>query len=163
MSLKRDLFIPLLLAASLCSCGAQKESTSSDADTSSKAEAAVAVNGYDVDLTELNSQMVYAQVYDMVSNPDNYMGQKIRVKGPFSYFKDDQTGNEYFAVLISDATACCSQGIEFVLDGDHKYPDDYPALNSEITVSGTFNYYKEGVNLYCQLLDAKIEDNKLSW
>ncbi|SEH42451.1 hypothetical protein SAMN02910265_00605 [Ruminococcus flavefaciens] len=163
MSLKRSLFIPLLLAASLCSCGAQKESASSDADTSAKSEAAVAVNGYDVDLTELNSQMVYAQVYDMVSNPDNYMGQKIRVKGPFSYFKDDQTGNEYFAVLISDATACCSQGIEFVLDGEHKYPDDYPALDSEITVSGTFNYYKEGVNLYCQLLDAKIEDNKLSW
>ena len=157
MSLKRYAFISLLLAASLCSCGAKESETTQDA------VAAVSVDGYDVDLTELNSQMVYAQVYDMVTNPDNYKGQKIRAKGPFSYFKDEQTGNEYFAVLISDATACCSQGIEFVLDGDHKYPDDYPALNSEITVSGTFNYYKEGVNLYCQLLNAKIEDDKLSW
>ena len=157
MSLKRYAFISLLLAASLCSCGAKESETTQDA------AAAVSVDGYDVDLTELNSQMVYAQVYDMVTNPDNYKGQKIRAKGPFSYFKDEQTGNEYFAVLISDATACCSQGIEFVLDGDHKYPDDYPALNSEITVSGTFNYYKEGVNLYCQLLNAKIEDDKLSW
>ena len=49
--------------------------------------------------------MVYAQVYDMVANPDDYMGKSIRVKGPFSYFKDSQTGNEYFAVLVSDATA----------------------------------------------------------
>lgn len=157
MSLKRSVFISLLLAASLCSCGAK------NSETTQKAATAVSENGYDVDLTELNSQMVYAQVYDMVSQPDNYMGQKIRAKGPFSYFKDEQTGKEYFAVLISDATACCSQGIEFVLDGEYKYPDDYPALNSEITVSGTFNYYKEGVNTYCQLLDAKIDDNKLSW
>ncbi len=163
MSLKRSLFIPMLLAASLCSCGAQKESTSSDADTSSKAEAAVAVNGYDVDLTELNSQMVYAQVYDMVSNPDNYMGQKIRVKGPFSYFKDEQTGNEYFAVLISDATACCSQGIEFVLDGDYTYPQDYPAVDTEIIVNGVFNYYKENGFTYCQLTGATLEDSKLAW
>ena len=58
---------------------------------------------------------------------------------------------------------CCSQGIEFVLDGDPKYPDDYPKLDTNITVSGEFNYYKEGVNIYCQLLHAEIEDSPLSW
>lgn len=157
MSFKRYAFTVLLLTASLCSCGEKKS------EPATKASAAVASSGYDVDLTQLNSQMVYAQVYDMVTKPEDYKGQKVRAKGPFSYFKDDQTGNEYFAVLISDATACCSQGIEFVLDGDHKYPDDYPAMDTEITVSGTFDYYKEGVNIYCQLLDAKIEDSKLSW
>jgi hypothetical protein len=162
MSFKRCAFISLLIAASLCSCGAQENKGSTDNAAAANEETA-AKSGYDVDLTQLNSSMVYAQVYDMVANPDNYMGQRVRAKGPFSYFKDEQTGNEYFAVLISDATACCSQGIEFVLDGDHKYPEDYPALETEITVSGEFNYYKEGVNTYCQLINAQIEDNKLSW
>ncbi len=157
MSFKRYAFTALLLTASLCSCGEKKS------ETEPKASAAVSSSGFDVDLTELNSQMVYAQVYDMVTKPDDYMGQKVRAKGPFSYFKDEQTGKEYFAVLISDATACCSQGIEFVLDGEHTYPDDYPALETEITVSGDFNYYKEGVNTYCQLLNAKIENTQLSW
>ena len=99
------------IAASLCSCGSQNKDTSS-ADTASEKNVSVSdenspssESGFDVDLTELNSSMVYAQVYDMVANPDDYMGKSIRVKGPFSYFKDSQTGNEYFAVLVSDATA----------------------------------------------------------
>ncbi|SHM45814.1 hypothetical protein [Ruminococcus flavefaciens] len=163
MSMKKCALISVLAALCLCSCGVQENDASTESSTAPNAQAAASISGYDVDLTELNSQMVYAQVYDMVANPDNYMGQKVRVRGNFSYFKDEQSGNEYFAVLISDATACCAQGIEFVLDGDYKYPDDYPSLDTMITVSGEFNYYKEGVNTYCQLLNAKIEDDKLSW
>ena len=63
----------------------------------------------------------------------------------------------YYACLIADATACCSQGIEFVLDGDYTYPDDYPNVNSEITVTGTFDTYTEQGSLYCQLLNATIK------
>ena len=32
----------------------------------------------------------------------------------------------YHACVIPDATACCAQGIEFTLAGDHRWPDDYP-------------------------------------
>jgi hypothetical protein len=118
---------------------------------------------YDVDLTKLSASMVYAQVYDMVNNGDNYLGKTVKAKGPFSYFQESD-GREFFAVIISDATACCSQGIEFVLDGDYSYPDDYPAIDTEITVIGKFNYYKEGFYTYCQLLDAHMEEDKtLSW
>ena len=100
--------------------------------------------------------MIYGQVYDMVYSSENYVGKKIRAKGNFSYYKDPD-GKEYFAVLISDATACCSQGIEFVLtDENAVYPDDYPPLNTEITVEGDFNSYKENYSTYVQLLDAKI-------
>ena len=120
-------------------------------------------NGFDVDLTELSASMVYAEVYDMVYNPDDYVGKTVRARGPFSYFKDEGTGNEYFAVLISDATACCSQGIEFVLDGDYTYPKDYPAVDTEITVNGVFNYYKENGFTYCQLTNAVLEDSQLLW
>ena len=110
-----------------------------------------------LDLTTLSASMVYGQVYDMVYNPDNYKGRMVRVKGPFAYYQDPATNKEYFAVLITDAMACCSQGIEFVLDGEHSYPDDYPAVDEETTVTGIFNFYKENGNSYCQLLNAKIE------
>ena len=133
------------------------------ADAASLGAPAEFANGFDVDLTELSASMVYAEVYDMVYNPDDYVGKTVRARGPFSYFKDEGTGNEYFAVLISDATACCSQGIEFVLDGEYTYPKDYPAVDTEITVNGVFNYYKENGFTYCQLTNAVLEDSQLSW
>ena len=117
-----------------------------------------AVNGeYDVDLTTLDSNMVYAQIYDMVFGETDYNGKLVRAKGTFDCYEDPQTNNVYYAVLISDATACCAQGIEFVLAGDHKYPDDYPELGSEITLHGTFNTYEDETGAYVQLKDAVLE------
>ena len=66
-------------------------------------------------------------------------------------------GQIYFACIIADATACCSQGLEFVLAGEHIYPDDYPELGSEITVVGTFQTYEENGYMYCHLIDAELE------
>ncbi len=140
-----------------------EDGTAASEENSSNENGSVSDTEYDIDLTQMNSSMVYAQVADMVNNGNNYLGQTVKVKGPFSYFKEND-GREFFAVLISDATACCSQGIEFVLDGNYKYPDDYPALNTEIVVTGEFNYYKEGYATYCQLLHANMEvDTSLSW
>lgn len=115
----------------------------------------------DIDLTQLNSSMVYAQVSDMINNSDNYLGKTVKAKGAFSYFQDSD-GREFFAVLISDATACCAQGIEFVLDGDYSYPDDYPADGTEITVVGKFNYYEENGYTYVQLTDAAMTADESS-
>lgn len=111
---------------------------------------------YDIDLTQMNSNMVFVQISDMINNGDNYLGKTVKVKGPFSYFQETD-GREFFAVIISDATACCSQGIEFVLDGDYSYPEDYPEIDTEIVVTGEFNYYKEGIITYCQLLHANMK------
>ncbi len=137
------------------------QSPSAVSDTNSDSESSS--ENIEIDLTQMNSNMVYAQVYDMINCSDNYLGKKVKVKGPFSYFKEND-GREFFAVLINDATACCSQGIEFVLKGEHKYPDDYPALNTEITVTGEFNSYTENDATYCQLLNAEMQaDDTLKW
>lgn len=114
---------------------------------------------YDVDLTLLDSTLCYAQVFDMVTNPDNYTGQSVRAAGNMAYFKNDKTGAEYFAVLVQDATQCCAQGIEFKLTGDHTYPDDYPELGTVITVVGTFGSYEEDGMTYIVLNDATLTVN----
>ncbi len=109
----------------------------------------------DIDLTKLNSTMVYSQVYDMMNKPGDYRGKVVKMKGQFSVYHDDNTGKNYFACLIADATACCQQGIEFELEGEYKYPDDYPELGTEISVIGEYDTYKEGETQYCYLKKAE--------
>ena len=76
--------------------------------------------------------------------------------GTFAYYHDKTTDQYYIACLIQDATACCSQGIEFVLTDDYSYPDDYPEAGNEICVIGIFDTYQEGSNTYCTLRNAEF-------
>ena len=110
---------------------------------------------YDVDLTVLNSTMIYSQVLDMVQTPGRYVGQFMRIQGKFSY--TEANDREYFACVVPDATLCCEQGIEFILDGEHHYPEDYPEVGEQITVTGYFETYIEGTNLYFQLVHAELQ------
>ncbi len=139
----------------------QQEDTNGQADVGtaddagSDSEASGSQGGsVDVDLTVLSSTMVYSEVSDMMTSPENYMGKSVRMNGAFAVYHDESTDKYYYACIIKDATACCSQGIEFELKGDHKYPDDYPEVGAEITVEGEFDTYKEGENQYCTLRNA---------
>ncbi|MCR5687267.1 MAG: hypothetical protein K6G58_04535 [Lachnospiraceae bacterium] len=114
----------------------------------------------DVDLTVLSSTMVYAEVYHMMVSPEDYIGRTVKMAGVFSSYHDYNTGKDYFACIISDATACCSQGIEFELTDDYIYPDDYPEEGGEICVAGVFDTYEDGDYTYCILREARIETEK---
>ena len=114
-----------------------------------------AASAIDIDLTKLNSTMVYSQVYNMTNEPDNFMGQTVRMSGNFAIYQNPETGKRYYACLIADAAACCSQGIEFVCDG-LSYPNDYPDAGAQITVEGVFDRYEEDGMTYVQLIDAKM-------
>ena len=113
-------------------------------------------DGIDIDLTALSSTMVYSEVYNMMAIPEDYIGKTVKMDGIFSSFCDDSTGKYYYACIIMDATACCSQGIEFELEGEHKYPDDYPEVGEQVCVVGTFDTYKEGEYTYCTLRNARM-------
>ena len=119
-------------------------------------EPAQASGELDVDLTALSSTMVYSEVYNMMYEPDRYVGKRIKMDGQFAVYEDPNTGAVYTACIIMDATACCSQGLEFVLTGEKTYPNDYPELGSEITVTGTFQLYDENGATYCHLVDAEM-------
>lgn len=110
----------------------------------------------DVDLTALSSTMVYSEVYNMMVLPEEYIGKTVKMDGLFAHSHDDATGKDYFACIIQDATACCSQGIEFVLTDDYTWPEDYPQVSEEICVAGVFDTYMENGNRYCTLRDAAL-------
>ncbi len=101
--------------------------------------------------------MVYSEVLHMMESPDDYLGKTVRMRGSFAYGQGDD--RYYFACLIADATACCSRGIEFVLKDARVFPDEYPAVGKEITVTGVFDTYYEGDFRFCQLIDASMTES----
>ena len=107
----------------------------------------------DYDLTGLNANMMYGQINDMTVDPDKYRGKSMKITGNFNYYQDPAQ-KEYFSVFVPDAAACCSQGIEFELSGEHTYPQDYPEIGAPITVAGVFDAYDEYGVTYCILHDA---------
>lgn len=160
------LGISIVLAVLLCACGqqgtaatipepVQPEKTAASAPppapTPEPAQAALpeeAGAAVDVDLTALSSTMVYSEVYNMLyENTADYIGKTVKMKGAFGVAQvvvdgEQQPEPAAYACVIADATACCTQGIEFVLSGEHTYPQDYPELGEEITVVGTFETYE---------------------
>ena len=169
------LVLTVLMIVSLAACGSKKDKATTDNQTlnssvlqnqptEEESESAQSADGIDVDLTKLSSTMVYSEVYNMMVNPNAYIGKTVRMRGQFCvYYGMNPDGSEntnqlYFACLISDATACCSQGIEFLLSGNRTYPDDYPEMYSEITVIGTFETYMENGGRYCRLSNAVLKD-----
>lgn len=174
----------LLLAAcmmlSLCACGKDvgNDTLSSDEEASASAESIptpkeqetseeseqpqASSNGVDVDLTVLSSTIVYSEVYNMLYNdPAHYLGKTVKARGTFSIYQLVTDGvlqpdPVSYACIISDAAACCAEGMEFVLEGDYTYPDDYPELGTEITVIGEFQSYEENGMTRYHLVNARL-------
>ena len=120
-------------------------------------------DGVDVDLTVLSSTMVYSEVYNMLYfYPEDYYGKTVKMTGQFNVYQwVDESGvvadmPVAYACIISDATACCAEGVEFVLEGDYTYPEDYPELGTEITVIGEFQPYEENGMTWYHLVNAKM-------
>ena len=145
------LSVLLIIAAAGMLAGCASSSLRSDQPESAKS------SDVDIDLTTMSSTMVYSEVYDMMYQSGDYLGKTVRMKGLMAAYHDRTTNSDYFSCVIQDATACCSQGIEFILEDSYKYPDDYPEEGSEITVKGTFDTFMEGEYEYCALMHAVLE------
>lgn len=178
------LLLAVCMTLSLCACwkGSEKDAgndtPSSDVEVSAPTESIPvpenqqspeeseqlqsSADGVDVDLTVLSSTMVYSEVYNMLYNdPAHYLGKTVKARGEFSIYQlvtDSvlQPDPVAYACIIADATACCAEGMEFVLEGDYTYPDDYPELGAEITVIGEFQSYEENGMTWYHLVNARL-------
>ena len=146
------LLLAACMTLSLCACGkGRKKDAGNDASSSNEKSSASAesiptpkeqetpgeskpshpsAGKVDVDLTVLSSTMVYSEVYNMLYNdPAHYLGKTVKARGTFSIYQLVTDGvlqpdPVSYACIISDAAACCAEGMEFVLEGDLTYPDD---------------------------------------
>ncbi len=108
----------------------------------------------DVDLTKLSSTFVYSEVYNMVTNPGDYIGKTVKMDGTMNRYTT--TTRELYACIVLDATACCAQGIAFEWAGEHA-PSEYPPQGAMITVVGTFATFEEDGIAYCYLANAELK------
>ena len=139
-----------------------KKEVAGDAEKSksSKSKSKTKGNKIDVDLNNLNANVIYSQVFLMMTEPDKFIGKRIRMSGQFNVYAAEE-GNpsgvtEYYAIIIADAQACCQQGIEFVWPG-HTYPEGFPEVKSNASVTGIFEVYEENGKKYCRLIADSVE------
>lgn len=175
--MKKALFIMLCAAAlALTGCGQKETSdtTVNAAATAAPTQAVQAVqtesptvtpvfseatdaltsepSAMEIDLTRMSSTMVYSYVFNMLNVPDDFIGQRFKIRGTYDEQYWDQTNLTYHYIVIADATACCAQGLEFVLNDSGAA---YPRLGEEFEISGIFGTYEEDGLNYIRI-DADI-------
>lgn len=116
----------------------------------------------DLDLSQMSGTIVYAEVYNLVYDPAPYLGEVLRIRGYYSFFRDPVSDNVYYACVIPDATACCMQGIEFVPAEEPADPDHYQEDNADLTVTGRLEMYDDNGISYLHLTDARVEQNSVN-
>lgn len=112
----------------------------------------------DINLARMSGTMVYAQVYKMVTEPAKFIGKRVKMKGVFSSYYDEETKKRFYGCVIADALACCSQGLAFELAKERKFPDEFPAEGAEITIIGDFEMAEEGDDAYPVIRNAKLSN-----
>lgn len=179
MNKRFNILIGIVMALLLIGCGstdsasvdeseaveevqAEEVQTSDDTEVSENEvlledETVEADPNVDLDLTALSSTMVYSEVFNMMMAPEEYEGKTLKMDGICNVYQDPETGKTYYACIVQDATQCCSQGLEFVLDESQYEASDYPENGDEIVISGDFSTYTEGEYQYITILNSVLE------
>lgn len=122
----------------------------------SGAAAERSIGKVDIDLTKFSATMVYSEIFNMMVEPEYYVGKTVKMRGLFDFYRDKAAGRCYFACVVQDAAACCAQGLEFVLVGGNDCREDLPEAGDEITVVGVFDSCVRGGEKYYLLKDAEF-------
>ena len=129
-----QIFSKIAIIAVLCLFAFTSSSFANDKGSASR---------IDIDLSRMSATMVYSMVFQMVTEPEKFVGKRIKMKGAFSSYYDEAVDRRFFGCVIKDALACCSQGLAFETLKPRKYPQEYPSEGTSITIIGTFEYEKE--------------------
>lgn len=105
----------------------------------------------DINISAGDTNLIYSKATEISSNYQSYLGKTIRIKG--NYKVEKSTSRNYYYCLVSDPTACCNAGFEFILKNDSAYPKND---GEQFIVQGKLHSYQEGTNTYLELIDASI-------
>ncbi len=95
----------------------------------------------DYDLTKMTGLMAYSFIFEVLVNPEEYRGDVIKANGFFYRGISEFTGRHFNYVMVGDDTACCWQGLEFLIDGVENIDENYPEQNVDIEVTGELKSY----------------------
>lgn len=157
--MKRIKILALVLALCMAfsACGGGQASSSAGTNGGAPQGGGEEKAQVDYDLTVFSSvNMVYAQLANIYDNAQSSVGKTIRMRGVFMV---DETNPEkvYFFAGVPDETMCCQEIMEFIWAGEHAYPQDYPKVDSEIEIEGTFDILVEGQYRYFYILADSVK------
>ena len=134
----KKLFLIYMNLCAMCFFSSCKEKSPATANDALPTQSVASSDGskIDYDLASMNANMLYAEVFNMMIEPEIYDEKTVRMKGNFASYPNSPTANggTAYAVVISDALACCQSGIEFKYD----FGENLPKEGEEITVTGRY-------------------------
>ncbi|MBQ9428912.1 MAG: hypothetical protein IJU41_05130 [Clostridia bacterium] len=127
--MKKVLSLALALALTLLFCACAETKTA-----------------VDIDAAAMSETMAYSIAAQMRAAPQNYLSKTVRMRGQFAVSHFDKTDKDYYYLVVTDTTACCSQPIEFLFPKNAAFP----AEGTTVEIEGKFISYDElDVTYYC--------------
>ena len=127
--LGRKTLPPLLtlmwLALSVSGCGGSDGGTSGG-------------NDVDVNLSDLGTTMLFAEITNIMNDPEGYLGKVIKIHGGYFNIYDEESNQYIHFVLILDEAGCCEQGFQFRVGEEFGSPEDLFEIEEEIEIIGVF-------------------------
>ena len=115
---------------------AERKQLENQIDQSNSNDNQINNTNIDIDLTKMSATMIYAEVFNMLIEPEKYENKRVKMRGYFTIYNEN-TNDEVYSVIVPDATACCQQGIEFF----YNFENTKPAQNADIIVTGIFKVH----------------------
>ena len=110
----------------------------------------------DVDLMAMSDILARAELNNLRTNSDQYIGKTIKMSGSYYSLFLPETSQEYHFISFSYADACCRSGLEFKLVEDDSTIGKYPEQNKNIVIIGTVGKYEEWGATYAYLEVDKL-------
>ena len=162
---RNDIILLLILILLLTSCNKKTpaQNTITSVETIPQAQVTVLTQKVDYDLSDMNFTMISSFFFQMLVEAETYENKTFKIKGKFQSFDNEENpaALPYFSVIINDVTMCCQEGIDFIWTGDHKWPQDYPKQDQEITIIGKYIVTEEDGVSYSYILASDILFNSV--
>ena len=152
---KAIVWVMLMAALLLSGCGQQDTPATSPEVAAMLPEGVAAAETFiDIDLTKMGGTTAYAYLINILTEPADYVGQRIRMRGTADESYLEETETTYHYVVLFDESSCCAQGVEYVLSDERA---EYPALESAFEITGTLQPYEEDGLAYIHIVADEIK------
>lgn len=135
-----SLICLILTLLFLWGCGKKAEEAPTPAPTESAAQEP------QVDLSRLSDTMAYAEFFYVASQPENYRGKTMRIRGEYQTLYAESIQKTMHWLVLTDQAACCSVALTLELPEGSQI--QFPENGANMELVGLVDYYTVGTELY---------------
>lgn len=98
----------------------------------------------DVDLLDLSDIVAFSQVYNMMTEFEQFQGDVVRVNGNYYRHTIEEIDHSYHFLLLVDGTNCCTGILEFMVEDGVEYPES----GENLLLIGEYSKYTDEYGTY---------------